>query len=59
MRLEPASYPRHRFPAEMISCAVWLYHVVSLGLRDIELILTKRGVIVARESIRSKGIDLI
>jgi len=35
MILEPASYPRHRFPAEIISHAVWLYHVFSLSLRDV------------------------
>jgi putative transposase len=39
MTLEPTSYPRHRFPAEIISHAVWLYHVFSLSLRDVELIL--------------------
>jgi putative transposase len=32
--------------------AVWLYHVLSLSLRDVELILAERGVIVTRESIR-------
>jgi transposase-like protein len=25
---------RHRFPAEIISHAVWLYHVFSRSLRD-------------------------
>ena len=39
MTPQPASYPRHRFPAEIISHAVWLYHVFSLSLRDVELIL--------------------
>jgi putative transposase len=29
----PASYPRHRFPAEIISHAVWLYHIFRLSLR--------------------------
>ena len=37
----------HRFPAELISHAVWLYRVFSLGFRDVELILTERGVIVS------------
>ena len=46
MTLEPASYPRHRFPAEIISHAVWLYHVFSLSLRDVELILAERGILV-------------
>ena len=45
-------YPRHRFPAEIISHAVWLYHVFSLSLRDVELILAERGVMVTHESIR-------
>ena len=52
MTFEPASYPRHRFPAEIISHAVWLYHVFSLNLRDVELILAERGILVTHESIR-------
>ena len=52
MTTQPASYPRHRFPAEIISHAGWLYHVFSLSLRDVELILAERGVIVTHESIR-------
>ena len=52
MTLEPASYPRHRFPAEIINQAVWLYHVFSLSLRDVELILAERGIVVTHESIR-------
>ena len=52
MTLEPASYPRHRFPAEIISHAVWLYHVFGLSLRDVELILAERGIVVTHESIR-------
>ena len=47
-----ATYPGHRFPAEIISHAVWLYHVFSLSLRDVELILAERGVTVSHESIR-------
>src|SRR5205085_783511 len=43
MTPQPASYPRHRFPAEIISHAVWLYHVFSLSLRDVELILAERN----------------
>jgi hypothetical protein len=38
----PSSYHRHRFPAEIINHAVWLYHVFSLSLRDVELILPRR-----------------
>src|SRR5438270_9244564 len=53
MTTKPASYSRHRFPAEIIAHAVWLYHVFSLSLRDVELILAERGVIVTHESIRN------
>jgi putative transposase len=53
MTPEPSSYHRHRFPAEIISHAVWLYHVFSLSLRDVELILAERGVVVTHESIRT------
>ena len=47
-----ATYPGYRFPAEIISHAVWLYHVFSLSLRDVELILAERGIMVTHESIR-------
>ena len=49
---EPNTYPGYRFPAEIISDAVWLYHVFSLSLRDVELILAERGITVTHESIR-------
>ena len=52
MSPQPTTFPRHRFPAEVISHAVWLYHVFSLSLRDVELILADRGVMVTHESIR-------
>ncbi|MFC0389393.1 hypothetical protein ACFFIC_28180, partial [Roseomonas vinacea] len=53
MTSDPATYPGYRFSAEIISHAVWLYHVFSLSLRDVELILAERGIIVTRESIRN------
>jgi putative transposase len=52
MTSEPATYHGHRFPAEVIHHATWLYYVFSLSLRDIELILAERGVVVSHESIR-------
>jgi putative transposase len=54
MTPERSSYRRHRFPAEIISHAVWLYHVFSLSLRDVELILAERGVAVTHEGIRHR-----
>ena len=52
MRNPPDPHHRHRFPVEIIAHANWLYHVFSLSLRDVELILAERGVIVSHESIR-------
>ena len=52
MNTAPDPHYRHRFPAEIISHAVWLHHVFSLSFRDVELILAERGVIVSYESIR-------
>src|ERR671927_1624273 len=52
MRSPPDPHHCHRFPAEIIAYANWLYHVFSLSLRDVELILAERGVIVSHESIR-------
>jgi putative transposase len=45
-------YRGFRFPAEIIHQAVWLYHCFSLSLRDIELILAARGIVVSYETIR-------
>src|ERR1700728_2701710 len=52
MKPPPDPHYRHRFPAEIISHAVWLYHVFSLSLRDVELILAERGVVVSHETVR-------
>ena len=52
MKKPPTPYYRHRFAAELISHAVWLYHVFSLSFRDVELLLAERGVVVSYESIR-------
>lgn len=43
------SYRGFCFPPEIIAHAVWLYHRFSLSLRDVELILAARGVIVSYE----------
>ena len=49
--MEP-SYRGHRFPAEIISHAVWLYHRFTLSFRDVEDLLSERGIIVSYEAIR-------
>ena len=45
-------YLRHRFPPDIISHAVWLYHRYGLSFRDVEDLLAKRGIIVSYETIR-------
>ena len=47
-----STYKRHRFPPDIISYAVWLYHRFNLSHRDIEDILAERGITVSREAIR-------
>ena len=45
-------YHRHRFPPEIISHAVWLYHRYCMSFRDVEDLLAERGIIVSYETIR-------
>jgi putative transposase len=52
MKSPPDPHYRHRFPAEIISHAVWLYDVFNLSLRDIELLLAERGIVVSYETVR-------
>ena len=56
MRTTPDPYHGFRFPAEIISHAVWLYHCFSLSLREVETILAQRGIVVSYESIRAWGL---
>jgi putative transposase len=44
---------RHRFPAEVIAHAVWLYHRFALSLRDVEELLYERGIVVTYETVRA------
>src|SRR5437899_11657343 len=47
-----ARYKGHRFPAEIISHAVWLYFRFPLGLRMVEELLAARGIMVSHETVR-------
>ena len=49
---KPLSFKRHRFPADVIRQAVWLYFRFTLSLRDVEALLAHRGVEVSYETIR-------
>src|SRR3954453_23576347 len=46
------SYAGHRFPAEVIGHAVWLYFRCPLSLRMVEEMLAARGIVVSRETVR-------
>jgi putative transposase len=56
MRPSPDPYRRFRYPAEVIQQAVWLYHLFRLSLRDVELILAAREVLVSDETVREWGL---
>jgi putative transposase len=45
-------YAGHRYPAEIISYAVWLYFRFPLSLRMVEEMLAARGISVTHETIR-------
>lgn len=46
-------YRRHRFPAEVIANAVWLYFRFPLSLRMVEDVLAARGIIVSHQTVRA------
>jgi hypothetical protein len=48
----PGHFHRHRFPAEVISYAVWLYYRFPLSHRDVEELLSERGIQVSYEAVR-------
>jgi putative transposase len=50
--MHTVSYSRHRFPAEIIQHAVRLYFRFSLSFRDVEDLLTQRGIDVSYETVR-------
>jgi putative transposase len=52
-RAGPTSlYRGHRFPAEVIAHAVWLYFRFHLSFRDVQDLLAERGIVVSHEAIR-------
>ena len=52
MTSQSPSYHGYRFPPEIISHAVWLYHRFCLSFRDAEDLLAQRGITVTYETIR-------
>ncbi|APX67972.1 hypothetical protein GJU89_15090 [Brucella sp. 09RB8918] len=47
----PAHFRRHRFAAEIITHAVWLYYWFPLSFRDIEDLLAERGIKVSFQTV--------
>jgi putative transposase len=45
-------YAGYRYPAQIISHAVWLYHRFTLSFRDVEELLAARGISVSYETVR-------
>ena len=52
MKTNAISYHGYRFPREIISHGVWLYHRFALSFRDVEELLAERGVFVTYETVR-------
>ena len=50
--MKPISFKRHRFPADIIRHAVWLYFRFNLSFRDVEALLAQRGIEVSYETVR-------
>src|ERR687894_204844 len=50
--MQPVSYARHQFPAEIIRRAVWLYLRFTLSYRDVEELLAERGIETSYETVR-------
>ncbi len=52
MKANSTSYRGYRFPPEIISHGVWLYHRFCLSFRAAEELLAKRGILVTYETVR-------
>jgi putative transposase len=52
LNADAVSYRGFRYPAEIISHCVWLYHRFPLSFREIEEMMLARGVVVSHETIR-------
>src|SRR3954469_6759507 len=50
--MQPISYTRHQFPAEIIRHSIWLYLRFTLSYRDVEELLAERGIDISYETVR-------
>jgi len=53
--MAPPDYAGYRFPSDVIQRAVWMYLRFTLSYRDVEDLLTERGIEVSYETIRRWG----
>ena len=49
--LSEAHFKRHRYPAEIIAYAVWLYFRFPLSVRHVEELLAERGIEVSFQTV--------
>ncbi|GAA3484799.1 hypothetical protein GCM10018966_093310 [Streptomyces yanii] len=49
METAPPSYKGHRYPVEIISHCVWLYHRFPLSFREVGELMLERGVVAIRD----------
>ena len=52
MTVGAPSYKGFRYPAEIISHCVWLYHRFPLSLREVQETMLARGITVSHETVR-------
>ncbi|MEY9968906.1 transposase-like protein [Streptacidiphilus sp. MAP12-16] len=53
--VQAPSYRGYRYPPEVISHCVWLYHRFTLSLRDVQELMLERGFEVTYETIRQRS----
>ena len=56
--MKPVSFARHRFPADIIRQAVWLYFRFTLSFRDVEDLMAQRGIDLSYKTIRMWNVSL-
>ena len=44
---------RYRYPVEIMSYAIWVYHRFNTSYRDVEKMLRYRGILVSYETVKT------
>ena len=52
MKLPLSIYKRNRFPPDMAQYAAWVYYGFNLSIRDVDVWLAQRSIIVSYEAVR-------